>query len=505
MSRVRAEIALVLLLAILSLPDLFSPPISPTIFRQTQTYAQTLHFIDGGFAPRALAIDVDGPRPLTLVYEFPLYHAIVGTLFKAFGPSFFWGKLVSLIAALAALWIFVRVVREAWGGEIAAWAGLFAASSPIVLLMSTAFQPDMLALALTAAAVALAARWHRAPAMRLWLAFLALLSLAALAKFTVVLPFVPLLLMMTLRTDSGWRTPTAEEAIALIAVVVAPFAAWTTYRGTLMASSSFAFESRMFFIGDLTRFLHAALILKLALIVGAMAMCIAGIPLALLGITRADAWMRALLAGALLYYVLIPTAAEQTYYALPIVPLLALLMAHGAVRLEQWGSPRLTQYRVPRAAILTCWCAGFAVAAPYTLRHDDVSLQAAQAVSANTQPRDLIFVMNMHDRGVGIGGTNPTIVTLAGRRGWNVQFESTDADRLTAQIDARRADGARVAVATWFTPDLDPWFARFLPQSLSRRPRVNGVAVDGRGIAEKLSQRHRVVSRGANFVVWSFE
>jgi 4-amino-4-deoxy-L-arabinose transferase-like glycosyltransferase len=501
MHRVRAEIALLLLLAILSLPDLFSPPTSPTIFRQTQTYAQTVHFVDGGFAPSALAIDVDGPRPLTLVYEFPLYHAIVGTLFEAFRPSFFWGKLVSLIAALAALSIFVRLARETWGNTVAVWAGFFAASSPITLLMSTAFQPDMLALAFTALSIALLARWRLAPAMGLWLGSLVVLSLAVLTKFPIVVPFVPLLVMLALRsTGGGWRAPAPLEIAAAIAIVAVPFVAWTMSRGTLMATSSFALESRMFFIGDLTRFVNAAVLLKLALIIGAMAICIAGIPLALVGMTRTDSYLRALLAGALLYYVLIPTAAEQTYYALPVVPLLASLMAQGAVRLEHWTSPRRT-----RAAIVAGWFAGFAIAAPYTLRHDDISLQAAQAVRANTQPGELIFVMNMHDRGVGIGGTNPSIITLAGRRGWNVQFESADVDRLAAQIDARRADGVRVGVATWFTPDLDPWFARFLPASFSRRPRVNGAPVDGSNIADRLSQRYRVANKGANYVVWKLK
>jgi 4-amino-4-deoxy-L-arabinose transferase-like glycosyltransferase len=500
MSRFRPEIALLVLFAILSLPDLFSPPISPTIFRQTQTYAQTMHFIDGGFAPSALAIDVDGPRPLTLVYEFPLYHGIVGTLIKAFGPSFFWGKLVSLIAALAAFAIFLRLAREAWGSTVAVWAGFFAASSPITLLMSTAFQPDMLAIALAASAVAMLAQWRRAPTTSSWCGFLTLLSLSALTKFTILVPFVPLLLMMALRSAGGWRKPTAAEAAAAIAIVAAPFVAWTMYRGTLMASSTFAFESRMFLIGDLTRFVNPALLFKLALIIGAMAMCVAGIPLALLGLTTTDAFVRALLAGALLYYVLIPTAAEQTYYALPLVPLLSVLMAQGAVRLERMASP------LPmRIAVVACWIAGFAIAAPYTLRHDEVSFQAAQAVKANSTPDEMIFVMNMHDRGVGIGGTNPSIITLSGRRGWNVQFESADVDRLAAQIDARRGDGARIAVATWFSPDLDPWFAGWLPPSLSRSPRFDGVPVDGRGIAERLSQRYRVVDRGANYVVWRLE
>src|SRR3954471_3810597 len=84
-SRWRIDAAIAALLVILSLPDLFAPPISPTIFRQTQTYEQTKHLVAGGFKPNAMAIDVDGARPLRLVYEFPVYQALVGLLFAAFG------------------------------------------------------------------------------------------------------------------------------------------------------------------------------------------------------------------------------------------------------------------------------------------------------------------------------------------------------------------------------------------------------------------------------------
>jgi len=113
--------------------------------------------------------------------------------------------------------------------------------------------------------------------------------------------------------------------------------------------------------------------------------------------------------------------------------------------------------------------------------------------------------MNMHDRGVGIGGLNPSILTLAGRRGWNVQFETTDLDALRSQIERRRFEGVRWIVATWFTPDLDPWFTPLLPMDFSRSPRMNGSPVDGLTIVNRLSASYPVVTRGANFAVLAAE
>ena len=111
--------------------------------------------------------------------------------------------------------------------------------------------------------------------------------------------------------------------------------------------------------------------------------------------------------------------------------------------------------------------------------------------------------MNMHDRGVGIGGLNPSILTLAGRRGWNVQFDTTEPDALRGQIEGRRHEGVRWIVATWFTPDLDPWFTPILPMDFSRHPRFDGSPVDGLAIVDRLSASYPVVARGSNFAVLS--
>ena len=318
---------------------------------------------------------------------------------------------------------------------------------------------------------------------------------SALTKFPIVVPLLPLVGESALRVGDRWRRPTVAEALSALLVVVGPFLAWSLYRTALMDSTSLIVERSMFLVGDLSRFLQPSFYLKPALILGAMAMCGAGVPLALLGVRGLDAAGRALMLGAILYFVLIPTAADQTYYALPIVPLLALLMARGMWRLEQSWSAKA------RIAVVICWMAGFAVAAPYTLRHDDVSFEAARAAAAVSRAEDLLFVMNMHDRGVGVGGLNPSIITLAGRRGWNVHFDTTDADVLRRQIEARRKEGARWIVATWFTPDLDPWFTPILPASFSRCPRLNGVTVDGRAITDGLSRYYPVVATGSNFAV----
>jgi uncharacterized membrane protein len=491
-------LASVSLLALLSLTDLLSPPISPTISRQTQTYAQTAHFVESGFAFDGLRIDIDGAKPFHLAYEFPLYQTIVGVLFATFGSAFIWGKLVSLAAALITVGLFARLVSQWYPETVARRAALFMASSPITLLLSTAFQPDALAVALGAAAAMALLWWRQTQTLARWLVFLFLLLAAALAKFVVLVPFTPLFIVLLLRHGRRWRTPTLPELLLGFVVVVLPFLAWNLYRFSLIDPRLLVGEREMFLVGDLSRFLSASFYVKPAWILGAMVMCGSGAILAGFGLRQLDSIGWTLLVGLPLYYVLVPTAAEQTYYAWPLVPVLALLMARGTVWLEGMSPDHPGR---TRTVIALCWFAGFVVAAPYTLRHDDVSLAAARAVHDVSNPDDLLVVMNMHDRGVGVGGINSTIMTLSGRRGWNARFDSPEVGQLRAQIDERRREGARWLVTTWFTPDLDPWFSRFLPASFSRVPRVSGVPVDGRGITEQLATCVSLSVRGSNFAV----
>jgi len=494
----RTSFALAGLLLVLSLPDLLSTPVSPTIVRQTQTFSQTRHFVAAGYSPAGLTLDIDGPKPFHVVHEFPLYQAAAGALFQLFGPAFFWGKLVSLAATLAGFWLALQLARGQWGEAVASHAGFFFAASPITLLVSAAFQPDALALALGAAAALSLVLWRAQPSFSRWLGFLLLLLTAALAKFTVLVPFLPLLVAGTFHRQGRWRSPTLREWLAAAGLFVAPFVAWNLYRTTLIDPRYLTTERAMFFIGDLTRFLRPAYYVKPAFILGAMVLCGAGAPLAVLGLRGLRGPARLMFWGLPVYFILLPTAADQTYYAWPLVPVLVLLAARGALRLEA----RFDTARVRVAGVIAvAWLGGFAVAAPYTLRHDQVSLAAATAVRAASHEGDLVFVMNMHDRGVGIGGFNPAILTLAGRRGWNVQFNRPDLADLRAQIRNRRAEGARWLVLTWFTPDLDPWFAGALPASFSRCPRTPEGPVDGRAIASALARDYPAVTGGANFTV----
>jgi hypothetical protein len=277
-----------------------------------------------------------------------------------------------------------------------------------------------------------------------------------------------------------------------------PFVWWLRVRGQHTDPGFLQLDRLLFAGGELRRFLSPGFYVKPAFIIGAMVCAGAGLPLMVLGLRGLDSVGWALVAGIPFYFVLIATAADQTYYSFALAPIFAILIARGWLVVERRFPTRVAAARV---VMIAACVAGLAIAVPYTLRRDYVTWNAAGALAEVSRADDFALVLNMHDRGVGIGGGNPAMLVLAGRKGWNLSPATVDASAITAEVAHRRLEGARWLVATWFTPELDPWFTPVLPAAFSRQPRLQGQPVDGRAIVQPLMQQYSRAAAGANYVV----
>jgi hypothetical protein len=486
------------LLLVLAARDLHSPPISPTIHRQTQTYVQMRQLADRGPSWDAFSIGVDGPTPFRAIFEFPIYHVLAAGLMRLISVSWFWPKLISLLAALITLASLRCWLAQHWGRDVAALAVTLLATIPVFLLLATAVQPDSLALAASAGLLLVMERWRSAPSAPRWAAVLALALTALLVKFTVVVPFVPALVWLYLRRSSSFRRPAPAELASTVAFVVLPFLWWLRLRAAHTDPAFLQLDRALFLGGDLGRFLSPRFYVKPFFIVGAMVCAGVGLPLVVVGLRKLGALGWALVAGIPLHYLLIATVADQVYYALPLAPTFALLIARGWLLIEGRLTAQAWALRVAAGAL---WCVGLLVAVPYTLRHDDVTWQAAKALEAASARSDLVLVLNAHDRGVGIGGYNPSLLVLADRVGWTISPARAAAHEVTAAVERRRGEGARWLVATWYSPALEPWVNSFLPATFSRQPRLQGVPVAGEQLISALTERFRIAARGPNFIV----
>jgi len=487
---------LVGLLILLSVYDLLSPPISPVSFRQTQTAMLTENFVKEGFSLTGLYANFRGPEKVMMVYEFPLYNFIVGLFFLLLGNNIIWAKLVSLICSIVTLLCLVKLVRRLSGETVALCTGLFFIFSPLGLLMNTSVQPDALGLMFLMLALSKLLDWGEQGSLTDFFFFSLALLLSGLAKYPIMVPYLPVIGLTLLFPQRGLRLPAWREMAVFTAIFLVPLMFWYLYRFQLndpaMTPVSEAFST--FLIGDLTRFLSWQFYVKPAYVLGGIICCGAGVLFFLWGLRPLTPREIALVSGIPFYFIVIPTVRDQYYYFYAALPIFAFFMGRGVANFRQWcAGRRLSQIFY---GMITLFALGFVVCTTYVLRHDQVVWAAAQAVKKVSAPSDLIFSLNMHDRGNGIGGNNPEMFYLAQRKGWNIQFHSPEMDDIVRQIEAARRKGATWLVVTWYTPDLERWFAPFLPSNLRRYP-----GVDGYPIFLSLQQRYPVVRDSRNYAV----
>jgi hypothetical protein len=472
------RLALVFLLVLLSLPDLLSCQFTaPTILRQAHTAMLTENFVREGFSLNGLYLNIHGNAKPIAALEFPVYNFIVGLAFKVFNFSPFWGKLVSLAASVITLLCLCRLGQKYFGDAIALFSGLFFILSPLSMMMVTAFQPDAMALMFVLIALLFLDSWResRSP-VKLVLSSAALL-LGGLAKYPLMVPYVPLMVGAFFFPENRFRAPKLKEIIIISILFAAPCIAWYTYRGTITHPDfgNPAIERSMFLVGDLSRFLSLEFYLIPAYTLAILACSGIGFFFFIMGVRKISPIRITLLMGIPFYFLIIPTTSVQHYYFFSCTPIVALFMADGFFTFINYcNQKRLVIVKLGGCAV---FAAAFLAIGIYVtmLRQDTVMWQAAQATKKISAPGDLIFVMNMHNRTTGFGGNNPTLFYLAGRKGWNISSSFTLESSLQ-QIRTRRSQGAGWAVITWYSPVLEPSVERFIPAffGTTSDPGING-------------------------------
>lgn len=488
------------LLVLVSLYDLFSPPVNALIFRQTQTAMLTENFVRSGFHVSGLTVNVAGPNPALLVVEFPLYNAIVGGLFTLFGSMVLVGKLVSLACAVLSLVVLWKIVEPRWGRDTAALASLFFIFTPEGMLVRTAFTPDSIALLFTLCGVLGLQRWREAPSIRSLLAWNIAFLVAGLVKFPTLVPFIPACMYAALTVPCiqgeriRWRIPTAIELLVFLFVFLAPFVGWYVYRADMIYEPWRHFAGwENFFIGDLRRFLQPSYYPAPVYAFFAYAVCGSGILLIARSLKPARMDAVLLAAGIPLFYIVIPTVRYQHHYLYALAPWLAVLMALG------WQAlPGNSAGRTARLLIGSVYGFLFLVGSSYVLRHDNVVLRSAAALNESSAPDDLAVGLFLHDRNYLGSELHPELFYLSGRHGWNVGYAGQiPPASIDSVVTGYRSAGATRLVVTTYDPSLEPWFARWIPAALRRNPRY-----DTQTVISALDSKYKRVSTGENFLVF---
>ena len=98
-----------------------------TSFRQAQTATVALNFYKEGINPFKSQLDIFGMgKEKYLTLEFPLYQMIVAVLYRLFGVSDIWGRLVSVVFGfIGSIYLYLIVIALLKNTRLAVLAVFF--------------------------------------------------------------------------------------------------------------------------------------------------------------------------------------------------------------------------------------------------------------------------------------------------------------------------------------------------------------------------------------------
>ncbi|OKH17396.1 hypothetical protein FACHB389_34685, partial [Nostoc calcicola FACHB-389] len=136
-----SPIVFLLILAIaLRIYNINSPIIGIHSWRQSDTAAIARNFYENGFNLFYPQIDWGGNSPGYCETEFPIYSFIVALIYRVFGVAEFWGRFLSIICFLVALYFLYQFIIKISDKKIASWSCLFFVILPLNKLAIPAHQ-----------------------------------------------------------------------------------------------------------------------------------------------------------------------------------------------------------------------------------------------------------------------------------------------------------------------------------------------------------------------------
>lgn len=474
----------VLLLA-LRFPHLGGPLDDPHSWRQCDTAHYSLDFYRRGLDLLHPAVCwLGGHR--TLIFEFPLAEAASALLYRAFGPSPLWDRVVSLAGFLISALYLRAIIRRMASGRIAALATLVFLALPLGRFFSRAAHVDFVA---TACAHALLYHGLRGIRERSWphtFAAGGAGALAAMIKAPYLIPVMGPFVLAGVAAPLGVAFATAGVPLALTA---AAFVLWRRHVDVTNASvPDWAFLPGFYrevnpgwwYYGDMAQRLAPGNWLKLARRVLHEITTPAGLAVALLGLTHhprsgvrgPGAWSFAVawLGGVGLYLlVFFPLNLIHDYYQIPILAPAAFLIGLGADRFWE---------RLPRAGVFSLAALLFAGLLGAMLwarpqgyyRVDWLRVEAGRLIAQRVPADNLLVACDY-----GAGWSDPRLLFRADREGWSLAIPDLTPDRL------RRLRGAG---ARWAAVVTDPVHPALRAPDWLARMHVNHTAVmhEGRAI-----------------------
>ncbi|MBZ0272445.1 glycosyltransferase family 39 protein [bacterium] len=441
-----ALFAVTLVGVLIRLPYLTSPIADRHSWNQASTATVIRNFADKGGWPGRPEWDVLDPGPATPnieAEEAPIYSGASAALYRWFGESHAWPRLLSILAmAVGGLYLF-RLAGRVFGPAEAAFATLFFHLGPYPWFFGRTVMSDPWMLAATVAAAERFQAWLGTDRARDLAAAAIWLSLAGLFKAYALC--LGLLFAAGGLAFRGFAIARDRRFWAAAIVAALPPLAWIVYAsrvgslGNVLEQAGDPFVTAQHLFGDPALLTSGKFWATIQSRLFDRMMTPVVTIFALASLIFADTRRRSgyvwLWLAALGAYVLIIRSgnAEHNYYQLPFAAPWALLAGAGLVAFARKLANRIEPARLA-TAVAVAFVALSAVYVRAEYRRDLSSVVAGETARNATEPGDLLLVLDP-------GSTRKNqAIYQAHRRGWHVR-------RLTAEtLEQYRAWGATAAV-----------------------------------------------------------
>jgi hypothetical protein len=398
-------------------------------WRPTDLAAIALNYYRHGFDFLHPQILWGGNGPGYVETEFPLIPYSIALLYGVFGVHDWLALVVPMLSGIG-LAIVLNVFTKHFFGPVAGLiAGLFVATSPTWLAMSTGLWPDPPPILCAALGLYLLTRWIEDDARWRFVLAAFCVSLAILLKLTSLYLGLPVAFLFWVKDrEAWWRT---RHVWMFGALVLLPPAWWYihAYRLFLQYHNTFGIIASGYSkFGDAGLLTDPSFYVRTFIRLVLFQVTPLGFLLIVIGsLRRADRAVQYLFhvwLGAVLIYLVVAAKGVSLghyQYALPLIPPAAALAGTGFVTLVRKLESR-------QWAVLVALLVANTVAANYlnesrgmNFRKQSVQkMRTGKALAKLTAPADLIVVVDaeMDDRTPETSMTPPEVFYFSDRRGW---------------------------------------------------------------------------------------
>jgi hypothetical protein len=343
------------------------PYIHFSLVREAQTASFTRDFVEHGINILVTHLDFMLPKPNNLLFEFPVYEAIVASLMIAFGFDLVWGKIVSVLSFGGSIgYVFALCIQITGRPRV----GLLAVAVFVIFALNryiqATFMIEPLALLVALGCIYHGLRWFDNRSHLQFALFFALGLLASVVKPFHLMPLAfPFLLEIAYLQGNARKRSSAAVFSAMVVWGLA-LVAWYLWSNHVNQEGVFLSEGngRMLrdqFVGPLAaRFdpqLWSVLGTSWRMFVlpspwwAWNGLYVAGLVIAVaVGPDRARRFCVGALAGGLMYlFCFFQVLATHFYYMLAYVPLLAITIAIAVDWMLVWTVDRLDVRSLGRA------------------------------------------------------------------------------------------------------------------------------------------------------------